>query len=322
MYIVLALVALIGSAFLAASLYLTFGKMSDHMKVASNVETLRRHLQVQYPNVAADVDKPVGLGGRVVWVLWYQGWEHAPWLTRFVVQSWAMHNPGWTIQLVSKKNLGAFMDTTSLDDIECPAARSDLLRLRLLDQHGGVWADATLICMLPLDSWVQAAVQPTGIWMYHGHEDGLGPASWLIVSGGAPSYIMRAWRRAADEYWAGGRISAHAYFWMDGLFLELLEHDERFASEWRRVPYLNCEARGQSHMLAGKLLGCDPTLQKILWIHPPYVVKLSRHFNSSLSQLVGTNLYAAIDGALEPRWLASGNIPKHDMVVPTVDSST
>ena len=38
------------------------------------------------------------------------------------------------------------------------AAQSDVVRLNVLANHGGVWADATVACMQPLDLWLDAAL--------------------------------------------------------------------------------------------------------------------------------------------------------------------
>ena len=50
---------------------------------------------------------------------------------------------------------------------------------------GGVWADATMLCMQPLDNWVYEKVEPAGMWMYHGPGAGMpkeiGPEIWFIV---------------------------------------------------------------------------------------------------------------------------------------------
>ena len=33
-----------------------------------------------------------------------------------------------------------------------------MIRLELLAEHGGVWADATMLCLRPLDSWIAHAL--------------------------------------------------------------------------------------------------------------------------------------------------------------------
>ncbi len=55
----------------------------------------------------------------------------------------------------------------------------------MLKNHGGVWADPTMLCLQPLSSWVEEAIKPAGLWMYHGTGGGMGkigPAIWFIIS--------------------------------------------------------------------------------------------------------------------------------------------
>ena len=40
-----------------------------------------------------------------IFLLWLQGWDKAPWLQKKVLNSWAINNPDWNIELVDEKNL-------------------------------------------------------------------------------------------------------------------------------------------------------------------------------------------------------------------------
>jgi hypothetical protein len=271
---------------------------------------LRRRSQgpvYQYLGVPKDVIDARDLKCRplrkTVWLLWFQGWDRAPWLVQKVRQSWELLNPGWDIRLLSDANLDEYMPPHVMailrrnDETMCAAARSDLVRLNLLANQGGVWADATMLCMVPLDEWVHDHVHPAGFWMYHGRDKGAGPASWFMVSKRG-SYIACTWRDEAIAYCAS-RDVAHDYFWMDELFKVLHDNDARFRAEWAVVPYVWCEDPGQAHMLAGKVMGNDADLQRVLYENPPYAVKLSHHgFPNDKRGAKGTNGYHAIQAAL------------------------
>ena len=183
------------------------------------------------------------------------------------------------MKLVTNDNLKDYV--TDIDyvyrDTISPQAKSDIIRLALLNKYGGVWADATLLCMKPLDSWIQDAIQASGFWMYHGTGGGMdiqhGPASWFIVSvAGSP--IISKWKAGCDAYWKE-RQSTGNYFWMDGIFKDLYETDIEFKSEWDRVPYLSCEDKGQAHMFAdGAWKENTNEIKQILDESPPHVLKL------------------------------------------------
>jgi hypothetical protein len=238
--------------------------------------------------------------GKTVWLLWLQGWDKAPWLQQRVRDSWIKHNPEWNVELVDSKNLRKYVDVPYINKIQASAAKSDVIRLSLLAKHGGVWADSTMLCMAPLDEWIYDALDPVGIWMYHGGADGQGPASWFIVSA-KQSYIMKKWKNACDEYWSS-RAKEDEYFWMDGLFNKLLKTDAKFAQEWNSVPYISCDAPGQAHALAGKTQSNDPEVKRILGEYPPYAVKLSsRNWNGVFfnENMTDSNAYYAIQEALK-----------------------
>ena len=236
--------------------------------------------------------------GRVIWILWLQGWGEAPELVKKVAGSWEKLNPEWTVIKLDENKLSQYV---TVKKVESKQAYSDIIRLALLAKYGGVWADATMLCMIPLERWVYDAVGPSGFWMYHGRDEGRGPASWFMIST-IHSSIPKKWSKASDAYWKN-RKTAHDYFWMDVLFTELQEKDPDFQAEWDKVPYLWCEDPGQAHMLAGKVGGNHPDLQQILRTNPPYAVKLN-HRN------YGENAKVAIESAL------SGKVfPLHPMKI-------
>ncbi len=212
---------------------------------------------------------------KIIWILWLQGWDKAPYIARKVRESWEKHNPGWEVRAISKDNLDDYVNISYLDNLEMPVNQSDVIRLHLLAKHGGVWADATMLCMRPLDDWVHDMIKPSSVWMYHGRENCETLASWFIISK-KDSYMMNAWKEKCDIFWSDGKKTADWHF-MDALWKEVYIVDSKFREEWSRVPKICCEDRGQAHMLAGKVNEKDPDLQEIIRTNPPHAIKLSHH---------------------------------------------
>tara|TARA_B100000287_G_scaffold435410_1_gene503571 strand:- start:3094 stop:3900 length:807 start_codon:yes stop_codon:yes gene_type:complete len=249
-----------------------------------------------------------------IFLLWFQGWDNAPWLQRQVRKSWEINNPDWNVILLDDSNLRNYIN--DIDYIYDKSkhityqAKSDIIRLSLVKNIGGVWADATMLCMQPLDNWVHEKVEPAGMWMYHGHGGGMpkeiGPASWFIVSK-KENYVLKKWKEKCDEYWRN-HGSAHNYFWMDGLFKELHDKDNEFRYLWSKAPYLYCEEKGSAHTLAGYnncggMDGSNDELKKIFTDSPPYALKFwngwnSRFRNISSDDCINSNGYHAIQIAL------------------------
>jgi hypothetical protein len=238
---------------------------------------------------------------KTIWILWFQGFENAPWLVQQAAESWKIHNPGWTIVQLTSENIREYVDTDYLYDTQkkiTDQAKSDIVRLSLLNKYGGVWADATMLCMQPLDPWILEAVKPAQFWMYHGRDEGKGPASSFLASY-PKCYIINKWKRQCDKYW-NSRSETDNYFWMDQLFKDLYEYDLRLLSEWKKVPYLWYEAEGQAHLLSNSKHNCYiEEIQQILQKNPPYMVKLWHHWHITFTNMTTTacttsNTYYAI----------------------------
>jgi len=213
---------------------------------------------------------------KIVWLVWFQGWDKAPNLVLKVRDSWKHHNPDWEIKELNDDNIKSYIGFDLPNDASY-AAKSDIIRISLLKKHGGVWADATMLCLRPLDSWVYEAIEPAKLWMYHGRDNGRGPASWFIVSY-SNSYIISKWYDKVREFWSEPRPNFN-YFFMDELFGQLTKEDDQFVKEWQKVPFLNCEDEGSAHHLAGHVFNYDENRLNKVKEHVPYALKLSNHGN-------------------------------------------
>jgi Capsular polysaccharide synthesis protein len=94
---------------------------------------------------------------RIIWFLWFQGLDNAPYVVRKCHESWAAANPGWELVCLDDASLQTFVSTSYYAGSFATLShqqRSDLVRLDLLARYGGVWVDATCFCVQPLDSWL------------------------------------------------------------------------------------------------------------------------------------------------------------------------
>ncbi len=94
---------------------------------------------------------------RKIWIYWHQGMSEAPFVVRKCIESWVKENPGWEVNFLDKDNLGEYVVLNLREEklVNLPLPhQSDLVRLQLLSKYGGVWADATTLCMRPLDDWI------------------------------------------------------------------------------------------------------------------------------------------------------------------------
>ncbi len=74
------------------------------------------------------------------------------------IASWRKKNPGWQVHVLDRHSLDDHVTLSSEIDLSRSDLNvikiSNLARLYLLRRYGGVWADATIFCSEPLDSWL------------------------------------------------------------------------------------------------------------------------------------------------------------------------
>ena len=178
---------------------------------------------------------------RRIFMLWQQGWDAAPELVRRCAESWREQNPGWELHLLDETAVAE--RASRYREFVTPnarrPARSNLARISLLLEHGGVWADATLFCVRPLDDWLPRVMQ-AGYFMFANPRPYRPSDNWFIAAqAGAP--ILVALRNLFAQYWAW--VSRpHIYFWMHYLLEYLTETDASAAETWREMPKI--PARG------------------------------------------------------------------------------
>jgi Capsular polysaccharide synthesis protein len=156
---------------------------------------------------------------RIIWSVWFQGWENASDLIRACRASWERLNPGWRLHFLTDDSsvwglgrVGDFLPQLA----DRPMTRSDLLRLELLHLRGGVWVDATTYCLRPLDSWLEDVVAPAGFFAF-AHPGAHRMLSNWFLAASRDCNVIPPWRRAAYDYWVG-RASTDDYYWMHHLF--------------------------------------------------------------------------------------------------------
>jgi hypothetical protein len=235
-----------------------------------------------------------------IFLLWLQGWDNAKWLNKQVAESWELNNPGWTIHYIDFENLKHYVNDIDYiyDDTKniSPQAKSDIIRLSLLKNYGGVWADATMLCMRALDSWVEDVINYSGLWMYHGRDNE--PAVWFILSR-KNGYMITKWKEVCDKYW-NINDCAHCYCWLHDLFNKLVEEDKNYKKLWCRVPYIDCELDGKSHTLFHHgMENNTPHIKELFKTRPPLALKFWKSWNDifpdvTTEKCINSNGYYAI----------------------------
>ena len=158
-----------------------------------------------------------------IFLYWHQGWDNAPELVQRCAKSWIHHhsNTEWEVHLLHRGNIESWVvksdpeDWASLlrfeermangENVGGLAHYADLLRLSLLDAHGGVWADATTLCFKPLDEWLPAACS---VGMPRSLAQNRRTETWLIDNRCKDPLVTKWKCRYRDLYFSeGNRIT-------------------------------------------------------------------------------------------------------------------
>ena len=218
---------------------------------------------------------------KKIWFLWLQGINSAPVVVKKCYESWIKHNPNWELILVDKNSISEYIPF-KLGNIT-KQALSDILRIHLLAQHGGVWVDATCFCMKPLDDWLYDNMN-TGFFAFNKPAPDRMIASWFIASE-KYNYLAITYQKMVNSYWAenpkftfiedsGWRflnkklfkmntqvwfsplvintLKVYPYFWFHYMFANIYLRLKPFREQWDNTPKISADIP-HSLQLAGLL---------------------------------------------------------------------
>lgn len=200
---------------------------------------------------------------RRIFLFWDTGYDEAPELCQACIDSWRDQNPGWQVEVLDSGAITGILDRTEFPADMKPAAFADMLRVHLLAQHGGVWADATVYCTRPLDDWLPMLFNQSELFFFSRPGKDRIVSSWFIAArAGSPA--MAALRKTCDRYWVGRKKQPLNYFWLHSIIEYLTLRPGAFRRAFTSMPLIGAEMchRVQQEHRDGELsaIGCDQLL--------------------------------------------------------------
>lgn len=207
---------------------------------------------------------------KIIWLCWFQGYDNAPPLVTRCIESWNVRNPGWDLRCLDATSIPEYIDLDCLVDLKqqtvTAASLSDMLRLLLLHEYGGVWVDATTYCNLPLDDWLPSAAN-TGFFAFDKPASDRPLASWFLAS--APgNRLLSKWLTRIRSYW-WGRTSSDDYFWVHHQFGDLCSSDCEAQAAWQSVPKISANGP-HAIQFAGMFDPLENHRDRIDWTTPVF----------------------------------------------------
>lgn len=202
---------------------------------------------------------------RVITSAWLQGAAQAPAIVRLCFERWARLNPDYQLRVLEASDATSLLASYRLPPLPAQAL-SDVLRVKLLRDEGGIWVDAALFPVTPLEAWLSPLMAGTDFFAFARPGPDRPISSWFMAATPGSfvldklwAEILRFWSRprrlahyegglippdpaASVAPEAGGASGDYPYFWLHYLFQHLLGTDPEFAAAWARCPAVPADA--------------------------------------------------------------------------------
>ena len=157
---------------------------------------------------------------KTLWLYWHSGFENCPSIVKKCIDNWKFYNSNYKIMLLSDKNISEYIDIPR--ENHTIQAWSDIVRINLLYNYGGVWADSTVACNQSLEEWLPEKGE-YGFFAFSNPSYNIRVASWFLY-GEQNNIIINQWKKLVDIYWKSPNFKA--YLWFHILFNDVIKNKE------------------------------------------------------------------------------------------------
>jgi hypothetical protein len=200
---------------------------------------------------------------KIIWSLWLQGREEAPDLVRLNFDRWTRLSPDYRLEILDQRDVDALFKEDDLAIADQPVqVLSDVVRARLLCDHGGIWADAALFPVRPLDDWLPDTLNSAGLFAFERPRPDRLIASWFLVASKHSPIFRELWGEI-KRFWSKprqlvrgipadpiGSVSpdtadtsdTYPYFWFHYLFEYVVRSRPEAAAQWNACVRLPADA--------------------------------------------------------------------------------
>ena len=186
-----------------------------------------------------------------IWVCWLQGVGNAPYIVKRCVESIKAHAGDQEVILITSQNLNEYIRLPEYvirkwrDKIISNTHFSDMIRIHLLNEYGGIWIDSTVLLTGSIPKYIKKAE----LFFFQGPEIGKVVASNWFIAAKPHNEIIFLVKELLDEYWKKeNSLCSYSIFHLF-LTMAIRSTPEREAM-WQQVTYSYAEL---SQMLQNEL---------------------------------------------------------------------
>ena len=172
-----------------------------------------------------------------IWICWFQGMENAPELVKKCYESVVGNNVDKEVVVITTENMGDYVTFPDFimekwkKGIITHTHMTDLLRLELLINHGGMWLDATVLCTGKAPDYFF----DSNLFFYQclkpGRDGHAVPVSSWLIEAKTHNKILMATRELCYEYWKNQTEMIDYFLFHDFMAIVL----DKYEDEWKKV---------------------------------------------------------------------------------------
>jgi len=226
-------------------------------------------------------NKPVKtIQNSTIWICWLQGYDNSPDIVKACFKSVKEHSAGYDVILITEENMGDYVHFPEhimkkyRDGIFTKTHFSNMLRIALLINYGGIWLDATVF----LSDNIPKFVLDSDLFMFKASnvdKNAFLPASSWFIAAKKGNPILTKVYNVLVKFWENETNIMHYHLFHISLAL-VVYYDQEAKELWNKMLYKN---NSDPHVLQFKLFDeYTDSMRDYIW-NISFAHKLSHYFN-------------------------------------------
>jgi hypothetical protein len=197
-----------------------------------------------------------------IYSLWLQGEEAAPDLVKMNFDRWRNLNPEYEFVVYDETSTIRLLEGFGIDiNGLTKQAISDILRVKILSEMGGIWVDASVYPSTGINEFVNRISKVSDIFAFYKPGPDRLIASWFLMSSKKNTLFSQLFREVV-HYWGVNRTlyngipddpvrfvsrensvdcNEYPYFWFHYIFQYVVEGDKRLTRMFSKMPKISAD---------------------------------------------------------------------------------
>lgn len=188
------------------------------------------------------------LDPNCIWIYWAQGWDNPPFHVEFCKNSVLKNANGRNVILISDENYRDYVEIPDYIEYKKKEGKitithfSDILRFSLLADYGGLWLDASMFVMRPLEDHIyKKNFYTIKLKRDFTNNKIISKCRWTVSCIGAANKNYELFilgRNFFFNYWKKETMLIN-YFWMDYFIDIILRENSKIKNDLQEIDYIN-----------------------------------------------------------------------------------